>query len=60
MSLSWLQRSEVCVDACLLGTADSTLLQQAAHLTGGVYLRPKHRGALLQCLLVRASLCAAP
>ena len=48
-----MQRSEVCIDACLLGRGDSTFLQQAAHLTDGVYLKPKHRGALLQYLLVR-------
>ncbi len=40
------------IDACMLGGADSTFLQQATHLTGGVYLRPRHRGALLQYLLV--------
>ena len=40
------------MDACMLGAADSTFLQQAAHLTSGVYLRPKHKGALLQYLLV--------
>lgn len=47
-----LQRSEVVVDACMLGASDSTFLQQAAHLTDGIYLRPKHKDALLQYLLV--------
>lgn len=42
------------IDACMLGGSDSTFLQQATHLTGGVYLRPKYRSALLQYLLVRA------
>lgn len=42
----------MCIDACMLGRTDSTFLQQAAHLTGGVYLRPRHKGALLQYLLV--------
>jgi transcription initiation factor TFIIH subunit 3 len=54
------QKSEVAIDACLLGRADSTFLQQAAHLTGGVYLKPKHRGALLQYLLVRPHCRPAP
>ena len=47
-----LQRSEVIVDACMLSSGESTFLQQATHLTGGIYLRPKHRGGLLQYLLV--------
>lgn len=48
-----MQRSEVVVDACMLSSSDSTFLQQATHLTGGIYMRPKQRGALLQYLLVR-------
>ncbi len=46
------QRSEVVVDACMLASTDSTFLQQATHLTGGIYMRPKQRSALLQYLLV--------
>ncbi|CAL8466549.1 g6085 [Coccomyxa elongata] len=45
------QKVEVVIDACMLGAHDSAFLQQAAHLTDGVYLRPKHKGALLQYLL---------
>jgi hypothetical protein len=56
LSGDW-QRSEVIIDACMLGGSESTFLQQAAHLTDGVYLRPKHRTALLQYLLVRTSPC---
>ena len=41
------------IDACMLSGSDSTFLQQATHLTGGIYLRPRLRGALLQYLLVR-------
>ncbi len=48
-----LQRTEVVIDACMLSGSESTFLQQATHLTGGIYLRPKLRGALLQYLLVR-------
>lgn len=46
------QKAEVVIDACMLGAHDSAFLQQAAHLTDGVFLRPKHKGALLQYLLV--------
>ena len=37
----------------MVGGADSAFLQQAAHLTGGLYLRPLRAGGLLQTLLVR-------
>lgn len=47
------QRNDVVVDACMVGGADSAFLQQAAHLTGGLYLRPPRPGGLLQTLLVR-------
>ena len=40
------------MDACMLASTDSTFLQQATHLTGGIYMRPKQRSALLQYLLV--------
>lgn len=46
------------MDACMLSGTDSTFLQQATHLTGGIYMRPKQRGALLQYLLVRKHLPA--
>jgi transcription initiation factor TFIIH subunit 3 len=45
------QRTGVVVDACVVGGADSAFLQQAAHLTGGVYLRATRPAALLQQLL---------
>ena len=41
------------MDACMLSGGESTFLQQATHLTGGIYLRPKQKAALLQYLLVR-------
>ena len=41
------------VDACMLSGGESTFLQQATHLTSGIYLRPKQKAALLQYLLVR-------
>lgn len=40
------------VDTCMLTKQDSPLLQQASHITGGIYLKPQHQGALLQYLLV--------
>ena len=40
------------IDACMVGGADSAFLQQAAHLTGGLYLRPPRAGGLLETLLV--------
>ena len=46
------QRSGVVVDACYLGSSQSAFLQQAAHLTGGVYLRPARSAGLLQYLLM--------
>jgi transcription initiation factor TFIIH subunit 3 len=45
------QAGHVPIDACLLGAAESPFLQQAASLTGGVYLRPARPAALLQYLL---------
>lgn len=42
------QRHSVVIDACAAGDADSGYLQQAAHLTGGVYLRPQRPEGLLQ------------
>ncbi|KAI3436069.1 hypothetical protein D9Q98_002127 [Chlorella vulgaris] len=44
------QRSGVLIDACQLGVGDSSFLQQAAHLTGGIYLKPDKPQALLQYL----------
>ncbi|KAF6266389.1 transcription factor Tfb4-domain-containing protein [Scenedesmus sp. NREL 46B-D3] len=45
------QHAGVALDACILGPADSAFMQQAAHITGGVYLRPHQPAALLQYLL---------
>ena len=47
-----LQRHGVVMETCMLGPADSAFLQQAAHVTGGLYLRPSCPEALLQYLLV--------
>ena len=46
------QRHGVVIDACMVGGRDSAFLQQAAHITGGVYLKPDRPGALLEYLLV--------
>mmetsp|Transcript_41098 Transcript_41098/g.131480 ORF Transcript_41098/g.131480 Transcript_41098/m.131480 type:complete len:296 (-) Transcript_41098:17-904(-) len=45
------QRSGVVVDGYMLGQWDSAFLQQAANITGGVYLRPQQQQGLLQFLL---------
>eukprot|EP00742_Colponemidia_sp_Colp-10_P007527 GILJ01008113.1.p1 GENE.GILJ01008113.1~~GILJ01008113.1.p1 ORF type:complete len:329 (-),score=34.17 GILJ01008113.1:225-1169(-) len=45
------QKNSIPLDACVLCDTDSTFLQQAAHLTNGVYLRPDKRQGLLQYLL---------
>ena len=49
------QRHGVVIETCMVGTSDSALLQQAAHITEGLYLRPRRTGALLQYLLVSTS-----
>ena len=46
------QRSDVIIDGCKLGPKHSAFLQQAAYLTGGIYLRPSRPQALAQYLLV--------
>eukprot|EP00884_Botryococcus_braunii_P000069 jgi/Botrbrau1/10062/Bobra.0355s0018.1 len=45
------QRSDVVIDTCVVAGPESAFMQQAAHMTGGWYLRPKDPGALLQYLL---------
>lgn len=43
----------VVIDVCkLLGSQDSVFLQQACHLTGGVYFRLENVQGLLQTLMV--------
>lgn len=44
------QRADVAIDACVTHSSDSAFLQQAAHLTGGLYLKPKHAAGLYQYL----------
>jgi transcription initiation factor TFIIH subunit 3 len=39
------------IDGCPVGGRDSAFLQQASHLTKGVYLRPPRPDGLLQYLL---------
>ncbi len=43
------------IETCMVGTSDSAFLQQAAHITEGLYLRPRRTGALLQYLLASVS-----
>lgn len=55
-----MQRHGIVIDTCVVGRQDSAFLQQAAHISEGVYLRPKHTGALLQYLLVGKSAVVVP
>lgn len=45
------QRAGIPIDSCLLGDSDSAFLQQAAHITGGLYYKPRRGEALVQYLL---------
>ena len=45
------QRAGIPIDSCYLGANDSAFLQQAAHITGGVYYKPRAFHDLLQHLL---------
>lgn len=46
----------IMIDVCKVSGGEAIFLQQAAHLTGGIYLRAQHSSALLQYLMVRSSL----
>ncbi|GFR41172.1 hypothetical protein Agub_g1838, partial [Astrephomene gubernaculifera] len=45
------QRAQVVIDAVVLAAEDSSFMQQAAHLTGGLYFRPSSSRGLLGCLM---------
>lgn len=45
------QTSGVVLDALVLGSADSAFLQQATHLTGGLYMRASEPAGMLEYLL---------
>jgi len=45
------QHAGVAIDALVVGGEDSAFLQQGAHITGGLYLRPSKPEGLLQYLL---------
>jgi len=51
---SFINMQELLIDTCVLAAEDSTHGQQAALLTGGLYLRPIDQASLLQYLLVRS------
>jgi len=44
------QKNSIPIDTCVLGSRDSPFLQQASHITGGVYIRPTVQEGLLQYL----------
>jgi len=45
------QKQSITVDSCILSAQDSSFLQQASHITGGVYIKPPQQEGLLQYLL---------
>eukprot|EP01132_Coremiostelium_polycephalum_P009132 gene9132-11189_t len=45
------QKQTIPVDSCILSQSDSTFLQQASHLTNGIYLKPQKQDNLIQYLL---------
>ena len=45
------QRLGTPIDACVVGPVDAGVLQQAAHLTSGLYARPRPRAGLAQALV---------
>ncbi|KAL0491622.1 transcription initiation factor TFIIH subunit 3, partial [Acrasis kona] len=45
------QKMNVTLDSCILSTEDSSFLQQASYITGGVYLKPLKQEGLIQYLL---------
>lgn len=50
------QRYGVPVDACIVGGHHSAFLQQAAHITGGVYVKPQQPEGLMQyCMMLFAT-----
>ncbi|KAG9451081.1 hypothetical protein H6P81_011046 [Aristolochia fimbriata] len=44
------QRSMIPIDSCVLGTQNSAFLQQASHITGGIYQKPAYPDGLFQYL----------
>lgn len=46
------QRSMVPVDSCIVGSQHSAFLQQASHITGGIYLKPQQPEGLFQFLVM--------
>ncbi|PNW85108.1 hypothetical protein CHLRE_03g172050v5 [Chlamydomonas reinhardtii] len=50
------QRAQVVLDAVVVAPQDSSFMQQAAHLTGGLYFRP-HRGRGLLGVLLNHFVC---
>lgn len=46
------QRSMVPIDTCMVGSEHSAFLQQAAHITGGIYMKPSQHEGLFQYLAV--------
>jgi hypothetical protein len=43
---------QVPIDACIVGSQHSAFLQQASHITGGIYMKPPQPEGLFQYLMV--------
>ncbi|KAJ7571117.1 hypothetical protein O6H91_01G149500 [Diphasiastrum complanatum] len=46
------QRLMVPIDSCMVGSQHSAFLQQAAHITGGIYMKPPHPEGLFEYLMM--------
>lgn len=49
------QRSMVPIDSCIVGSQHSAFLQQASHITGGIYLKPQQPGLFQYLAMVFAT-----
>lgn len=46
------QRNGVVIDACVVGSQHSAFLQQATHITGGIYMKPPQPDGLFEYLMM--------
>jgi len=46
------QRNGVPIDACVIGSQNSAFLQQASHITGGIYMKPPQPDGLFEYLMM--------
>ncbi|KAG0612663.1 hypothetical protein M758_6G044100 [Ceratodon purpureus] len=46
------QRNGIPIDACVIGNQHSAFLQQASHITGGIYMKPPQPDGLFEYLMM--------